>query len=94
MREHARAEPKLARAGRVCHPRFSAPALRRRGAARALLHALAESARAEQMRELYLMVELENAPARALYAASGFRELYRYHYRERERHAERVARLP
>jgi N-acetylglutamate synthase len=54
---------------------------RRKGIGKSLLRALAESAVSEGMRELYLLVELENAPARALYARAGFSELYRYHYR-------------
>jgi N-acetylglutamate synthase len=60
---------------------FSVPSQRRRGAARALLHALAEAALEERMRELYLLVETANAAARALYAQCGFQDLYRYHYR-------------
>jgi ribosomal protein S18 acetylase RimI-like enzyme len=60
---------------------LSLPELRRRGAARSMLKALAESALAEGAHELYLLVEENNAPARALYAASGFRDIYRYHYR-------------
>jgi ribosomal protein S18 acetylase RimI-like enzyme len=64
---------------------FTAPASRRQGAARAVLHALAQSALAERMRELYLLVELDNTPARELYAASGFRDLYQYHYRVLDR---------
>ena len=60
------------------------PAARRRGLARALLSGIGESARADQVRELYLMVEHDNAPARALYAQSGFRELYNYHYRVKD----------
>jgi GNAT superfamily N-acetyltransferase len=54
---------------------------RRLGAGRALLHAVAERARAEQLRELYLLVETGNAAARALYAQAGFRDLYTYAYR-------------
>jgi GNAT superfamily N-acetyltransferase len=57
------------------------PVQRRKGASRALLHALAQSALAEGMSELYLLVELENVAARALYQASGFCDVYRYHYR-------------
>jgi GNAT superfamily N-acetyltransferase len=60
---------------------FCLPQLRRRGASRALLHALAASALADQMRELYLLVSVDNAPARALYAQAGFQDLYGYHYR-------------
>jgi hypothetical protein len=60
---------------------FSAPSGRRRGAASALLHALAQDALDERMRELYLQVEIANSAARALYARSGFQDLYSYHYR-------------
>jgi GNAT superfamily N-acetyltransferase len=60
---------------------FSAPSGRRRGAARALLHTLAQDALDEGMRELYLQVEIANTAARALYAQSGFQDLYGYHYR-------------
>jgi GNAT superfamily N-acetyltransferase len=60
---------------------FTLPAFRRRGAARATLQAAARHALAEGQRELYLLVESGNAPARALYAAHGFRDVYAYHYR-------------
>jgi N-acetylglutamate synthase len=58
-------------------------AARRRGLARALLGAIGESAQRDQLRELYLLVETANAPALLLYAQCGFRELYKYHYREK-----------
>jgi ribosomal protein S18 acetylase RimI-like enzyme len=57
------------------------PELRRRGAARAALHALAESALADGQGELYLLVDAQNTAARALYAQTGFRDVYHYHYR-------------
>jgi ribosomal protein S18 acetylase RimI-like enzyme len=60
---------------------LSLPEARRRGAGRAVLHALARSAIADGARELYLLVEPSNIPALALYTSSGFEELYRYHYR-------------
>lgn len=60
---------------------LAAPALRRRGAGRAALHALARSAAAEGQGELYLLVESGNAAARDLYSGSGFRDVYDYHYR-------------
>lgn len=60
---------------------FALPAFRRRGAARATLHAAAECALSEGQSELYLLVEGENLAARALYAQCGFRDVYRYHYR-------------
>jgi ribosomal protein S18 acetylase RimI-like enzyme len=56
---------------------------RRRGLARALLCAIGASAQREQLRELYLLVETANAPALQLYGQCGFRELYKYHYREK-----------
>jgi len=57
------------------------PEHRGRGAARAALAALARFASARGAERLYLQVERENAPALALYASAGFRELYGYHYR-------------
>jgi ribosomal protein S18 acetylase RimI-like enzyme len=54
---------------------------RRRGAARALLAALAAWGAARGARQLYLQVETDNAAALALYAAAGFRDVYAYHYR-------------
>ena len=57
------------------------PKQRRRGLAEAVLAELARFAAARGAERLYLQVELENAPARALYARAGFREAYRYHYR-------------
>jgi GNAT superfamily N-acetyltransferase len=59
------------------------PSARRRGAARAVLSAFAETARDEGIESLYLQVERDNAAAIALYAAASFRELYGYHYRVR-----------
>jgi ribosomal protein S18 acetylase RimI-like enzyme len=57
-----------------------APARRRR-AGRAILAALAASAIEAHAESLYLQVERDNAPARALYRAASFDELYGYHYR-------------
>jgi GNAT superfamily N-acetyltransferase len=57
------------------------PDQRRRGMAGAALHALAQSALSDGTPELYLLVEVGNAPARALYARSGFQDVYDYHYR-------------
>lgn len=55
--------------------------LRKRGAARAALHALAAHALQGGYGELYLLVESENTAARALYSRSGFQDVYAYHYR-------------
>ena len=44
---------------------------------------LARFAASRGAERLYLQVELENEPARALYARAGFVEAYRYHYRRR-----------
>lgn len=60
---------------------FTLPAQRRRGAGRALLHAAGSSALHEGQAELYLLVEGGNSAARSLYAACGFKDVYRYHYR-------------
>lgn len=57
------------------------PAYRRRGLASAALRALAAAGRERGARDLYLQVERDNAPARALYERHGFREAYAYHYR-------------
>jgi ribosomal protein S18 acetylase RimI-like enzyme len=62
---------------------LTAPSFRRRGAARALLHALAESALEAGQPELYLLFEPANVAARSLYVASGFSEVYGYHYRSK-----------
>ena len=57
------------------------PEARRRGAARAVLHALAAWAQAGDADRMYLQVEESNTPARGLYEAAGFTPLYRYWYR-------------
>lgn len=57
------------------------PGARRMGAARSLLRTLGECALREELRELYLLVETDNEPARALYAQCGFQDVYTYHYR-------------
>jgi GNAT superfamily N-acetyltransferase len=54
---------------------------RRRGAARAVLHALAQWANDEHASSLYLQVETDNRAARALYESVGFRRNHSYHYR-------------
>jgi N-acetylglutamate synthase len=57
------------------------PAYRRRGLARALTAALAAQAAARGAHHLYLQVEDDNAPARALYQQLGFTGHHGYHYR-------------
>ena len=58
-----------------------APAERGRGNGRALTGALIQWGRSAGARTAYLQVREQNAGARRLYAALGFREAYRYHYR-------------
>ncbi|MEO0751385.1 MAG: GNAT family N-acetyltransferase [Pseudomonadota bacterium] len=53
------------------------PAHRRQGLARALLETLISRARTEAADTLFLEVSDTNHPARALYAAAGFREVAR-----------------
>jgi ribosomal protein S18 acetylase RimI-like enzyme len=59
------------------------PEQRQRGLAEALLGEIARFAAARGAQRLYLQVEADNAPARALYARAGFAETHRYHYRRR-----------
>lgn len=59
------------------------PGHRRRGAATAVLHTLAEWAVEQDAARLYLQVEVANAAARDLYARAGFVDAYGYHYRSR-----------
>jgi ribosomal protein S18 acetylase RimI-like enzyme len=61
------------------------PELRRSGAARALLRAAGEWARARGAALAYLQVETDNAAAQRLYAGAGFATIYGYHYRVRPR---------
>ena len=56
-------------------------AFRRQGHAIQLIESLLSWAREQSARRAYLQVVLSNAPALALYARLGFRELYRYWYR-------------
>ena len=57
------------------------PEARRRGAATAVLHALAGWARDQGADQLYLQVESASDAARQLYVRAGFETAYRYHYR-------------
>ncbi|MDO3704933.1 GNAT family N-acetyltransferase [Micromonospora sp. C28SCA-DRY-2] len=57
------------------------PGARGRGAARAVLAALAEWAAAHHADHVYLQVERGNVAARRLYGRAGFTELCGYHYR-------------
>jgi GNAT superfamily N-acetyltransferase len=54
---------------------------RRRGAATAVVHALACWAERRAAPRMYLQVEAANDGARQLYARAGFETAYRYHYR-------------
>lgn len=54
-----------------------APFGRRHGLGRALVQQVVATLRARGVRQMYLEVRESNAPARALYAAQGFRELGR-----------------
>ncbi len=57
------------------------PAARGRGAATAVVSALARWARSRRAEHLYLQVEHDNVPARRLYDRAGFTTLCDYHYR-------------
>jgi GNAT superfamily N-acetyltransferase len=59
----------------------TAPHARRRGVARAVVHALARWATERGARQIYLQVESDNAAAHALYAGAGFARSHGYHYR-------------
>ncbi len=60
----------------------TAPAFRRRGAARTILRTLAIWAQMQDADHAYLQVMDKNSAARPLYAGIGFQTLYHYHYRE------------
>ncbi|WP_271221728.1 GNAT family N-acetyltransferase [Streptosporangium carneum] len=60
------------------------PEARGRGAARAVLAALAEWAGAHEAGRMYLQVERDNVPALRLYERAGFSEICGYHYRGAE----------
>jgi GNAT superfamily N-acetyltransferase len=57
------------------------PSHRRRGAAMAILSALAIWGAQRGAKRVYLQVEADNRPARSLYARSGFEDVYGVHYR-------------
>lgn len=59
------------------------PAMRRRGAGRAMVMAAAMWAREQGISRLALAVTRGNLPARALYASLGLADVGRYHYRAR-----------
>jgi GNAT superfamily N-acetyltransferase len=61
----------------------TSPEWRRRGAATAVLHALARWGLGQGATHAYLQVTEENVPALALYGRLGFATLYGYHYRTR-----------
>jgi N-acetylglutamate synthase len=54
---------------------------RRRGVARAVVHALTRWAAERGAQRIYLLVETSNAPAHGLYASAGFTRSHTYHYR-------------
>jgi ribosomal protein S18 acetylase RimI-like enzyme len=68
----------------ITHPEY-----RRRGVATAVLRRLAEWGQEQGARQLYLQVMDNNEPAKRLYQGLGFATLYRYHYRESSRLAEK-----
>lgn len=57
------------------------PRARGRGAATAVLAAMAHWAREQAAPRMYLQIEAGNVPALRLYASAGFVELFGYHYR-------------
>jgi GNAT superfamily N-acetyltransferase len=57
------------------------PRVRRQGAGRAVLNALARWGESEGATRAYLQVEEDNEPAQRLYDGGGFRTTYDYHYR-------------
>jgi GNAT superfamily N-acetyltransferase len=59
------------------------PEARRRGAAKAILHALASTGLREGASRAYLQTDVDNAASHALYEGIGFRTAYRYQYRVR-----------
>lgn len=65
----------------MLHALEVAPALRRRGVGRAVMHSAAAWAAGEGAEWLSLAVTEANAPARALYEALGFARAGGYHYR-------------
>jgi N-acetylglutamate synthase len=60
------------------------PEARGKGAARAVLGALADWAATHGADHMYLQVERANLPARRLYERTGFSDMCGYHYREAE----------
>jgi len=57
------------------------PGARGKGAARAVLAALADWAGTHEADGMYLQVERDNLPALRLYKRTGFSEICGYHYR-------------
>jgi N-acetylglutamate synthase len=57
------------------------PRYRRRGLGTMMTRALAAEAARQGVRRIFLQVEEDNLPARALYARCGFAAVHRYHYR-------------
>lgn len=73
----------LAEGAAMVHALEVTPALRRKGAAEAILRAAALWGREQGAAELSLVVTSANAGARALYEKLGMREVGRYHYRQK-----------
>lgn len=61
---------------------FTHPEARNRGLAQLLCERMLSISAREGGRVAYLQVDAANAPALAVYGRLGFREAYRYHYRE------------
>ncbi|MGH3244630.1 MAG: GNAT family N-acetyltransferase, partial [Trebonia sp.] len=57
------------------------PGRRRQGLGTAITAAACREAEVRGLRNAFLQVEVDNAPARALYGRLGFRVSHRYHYR-------------
>ncbi len=61
------------------------PALRRRGLASAVMHALAEWGQSQHAGQIYLQVMEDNPAGLSLYRKLGFKPLYQYYYAEKLR---------
>ena len=68
----------------MVHSLMTIPALRRRGLARTLMHAVANWAVEQGCEEVGLLVGRENTGAHALYTSLGMQPVGSYHYRSRD----------